>query len=75
MVYVDVMNIRYTDSVENAVKAHESALTYGAIVGYTYNKEKEKFGLIHWGFAKDLVSARKTADILEAMMETQKQKT
>lgn len=68
------MNIRYTDSIENAVKAHDSALSYGAIAGYVYNSEKQKFGLIHWGFAKDLVSAKKTADILEAMLETQKNK-
>lgn len=60
------MNIKY-GTLENVQKAHESAINYGAIVGYTFNSEKEKFGLIHWGFGKDLVSIRKTADVLESM--------
>ncbi len=61
------MTVKY-GSIENIQKAHSAALNYGAIVGYTFNPEKEQFGLRHWGFGKDLVSARKTADILESML-------
>ena len=61
------MTVKY-GTLENVQKAHEAALNYGAIAGYTFNPENEKFGLRHWGFGKDLVSARKTADILESML-------
>jgi len=69
------MKIRY-GSLENVVQAHHAGIRYGAIVGYVHHPEKG-FGLQHWGFAKDLVSAQKTADILEKMaadIDKEKQK-
>lgn len=61
------MNTRY-GSLENVVKAHEAGIRYGAIVGFTNHPEKG-YGLRHWGFAKELVHAQKTADILQKMAE------
>jgi hypothetical protein len=66
------MKIRY-GSLENVVQAHHAGIRYGAIVGYYHHPEKG-FGLQHWGFGKDLVSAQKTADILESMAKEQIEK-
>ena len=59
------MKIRY-GSLENVIQAHHAGIQYGAIIGYVCDAEKG-FGVRHWGFGKDLVSAQKTADILEIM--------